>query len=647
MEAARIISRALWMSQVSRACPPPFVLRQGHVIQYMEALTQFLASEIRWTGEKLTHTAGAVLMELCRKAKANDPAGAIQVKLEYLGSHGPRQASPRAVDDAVALLLRLGLITRERRRPHGARLKEEVALTRLNPMFIDIALAWHGQRISRRAAGKRGHLAYPPPMEIGLPMTFIPDSPDPRGLRMATTPKKDTPSGNPMPMRVSEGPVRKFCALQYAKFAETGIHTPLAPAVPREPTGKENLVKGVEGSPRGGQPCLSTPARGAGVGKCLVVHGLEGGEEASSPVSDFAARERRFPLLPPATAGRGGGAQFGFGPVLEGIAAPQDDFPVAGGHRGRLDGWSRSEAAMRDRCTDSTRLAVWIMRQNGSNRDHLTRLVTIRCSAEGRYSGGELQIGKHSKGAESIGKYSGLSTTQWDELFKMVYARSQKKARLTDGFIGESLFAGPREGSRIILLDDVKSMKPIFNDFACAILETSAGNFQHLYASDRDMSHDERHITQRALYKNIGCEADAGALSGHQAHRWPGSVNLKPSRKRFWTRLVHLSDGKKIEVSRLLANSQDDSNSSPAPVSVPREPRARASDSGLDRTASGRDWGRAIGMLSAGRSAVEVEAFLHHSARQPGRQARDESRCAHYVDTTMAALRREGFLPKI
>ncbi|EJL76613.1 hypothetical protein PMI12_02376 [Variovorax sp. CF313] len=232
----------------------------------MDALTQFLGSEILWVGQRLTPTAGQVLAELCRKAKASDPAAGIKVKLEFLGSHGPRQASRRAVDDAVALLLQVGLIARERRRPRGARLKEEVAVTHLNPAFIEIALAWHRRRAALRAAGKRGHLAYPLPAEIELPMTFIPGPPRPRDLRMAITPKKDAPSGNPMPMRVASVPARKYCALQYANFAETGIHTPLA--------------AGLDARDLGGQG----------------VH--------SSAVS--AARERRSPPLPPATAGWGG-----------------------------------------------------------------------------------------------------------------------------------------------------------------------------------------------------------------------------------------------------------------------------------------------------------------------------------------------------
>ncbi|MGO4605857.1 DNA-primase RepB domain-containing protein [Variovorax sp. 2RAF20] len=571
----------------------------------MDALTQFLGSEILWVGQRLTPTAGQVLAELCRKAKASDPAAGIKVKLEFLGSHGPRQASRRAVDDAVALLLQVGLIARERRRPRGARLKEEVAVTHLNPAFIEIALAWHRRRAALRAAGKRGHLAYPLPAEIELPMTFIPGPPRPRDLRMAITPKKDAPSGNPMPMRVASVPARKYCALQYANFAETGIHTPLA--------------AGLDARDLGGQG----------------VH--------SSAVS--AARERRSPPLPPATAGWGGGAQFIEKPAPEAMRSPLIDSSMAGRQLNESQGMSRSETAMRERCSNSTRLAIWIMKQNGGNRDHLTRLVTIRCSNDGRYSGGELPIGKYSKNAESIGQYSGLSLTSWEDFFKMVYARENKTSKGADEFIGESLFAGPREGSRILLLDDINSATPLFDGFACAILETSFGNFQHLYAGDRDMTNEDRHQAHRALYEITGCKSDSGALSGHQAHRWPGSVNLKPGRGRFWTRLVYLSDGKKHEIGNLLAKPQFSRPSAlEKKVPVAQQPRALTPSSGTDSTASGRDWGRAIGMLKSGRGAAEVEAFLQHSVRQPGRQPRDEVRCTHYVSTTLNKLRQQGFL---
>ncbi|WP_185993563.1 DNA-primase RepB domain-containing protein [Variovorax sp. KBS0712] len=571
----------------------------------MDALVQFLTGEIRWVGQRLTPTAGQVLAELCRKAKASDPTAGIKVKLEFLGSHGPRQASPRAVDDAVALLLQVGLIVRERRRPRGARLKEEVALTHLNPAFIEIALAWHRQRAALRAAGKRGHLAYPSPAEIELPMTFALGLSGPRDLHMAITPKKDAPSGNPMPMRVASAPARKYCALQHANFAETGIHTPLA-------------VR-------------------------LDMGGLGDQGAHSSAVS--AARERRSPSLPPATAGWGGGAQFIEEPVPEVLSAPPIDSSMAGRPLNESEGMSRSETAMRERCANSTRLAIWIMKQNGGNRDHLTRLVTIRCSNDGRYSGGELPIGKYSKNAESIGQYRGLSLTSWEDFFKMVHAREKKISKSVGEFIGESLFAGPREGSRILLLDDVKSATPLFDGFACAVLETSYGNFQHLYAGDQDMTNEDRHHAHRVLYESTGYKSDPGALSGHQAHRWPGSVNLKPGRGRFWTRLVYLADGKKHEIGNLLAKSQLNRPSAlEKKVPGAQQPRTRPLSSGTDSTASGRDWGRAIGMLKSGRSAAEVEAFLQHSVRQPGRQPRDETRCAHYVSTTLDKLRQQGFL---
>ncbi|WP_369646941.1 DNA-primase RepB domain-containing protein [Variovorax sp. V118] len=575
------------------------------VIRPVDALVQFLAGEIRWVGQRLTPTAGQVLAELCRKAKASDPAAGVKVKLEFLGSHGPRQASPRAVDDAVALLLQVGLIVRERRRPRGARLKEEVAVTHLNPAFIEIALAWHRRRSALRASGKRGHLAYPLPAEIELPMTFIPGPPGPRDLHMAITPKKDAPSGNPMPMRVATVPARKYCALQYANFAETGIHTPQADE--------------------------------------LDVEGLD--NQGGHPSAVSAARERRSPSLPPAIAGWGGGAQFIEKPVPEAMRTSPIDSSMAGRQLNESPGTSRSETAMRERCANSTRLAIWIMKQNGDNRDHLTRLVTIRCSNDGRYSGGELPIGKYSKNAESIGQYSGLSLTSWEDFFKMVYARENKTSKGTDEFIGESLFAGPREGSRILLLDDVNSSMPLFDGFACAILETSHGNFQHLYAGDRDMTNEDRHQVHRALYESIGCKSDSGALSGHQAHRWPGSVNLKPGRGRFWTRLVYLADGKKHEIGNLLAKPKVSRPSALVnKVPAAQQPRAPTSRSGTDSTPSGRDWGRAIGMLSSGRSAADVEAFLQHSVREPGRQPRDEARSNHYVSTTLDKLRKQGFL---
>lgn len=129
-------------------------------------------------------------------------------------------------------------------------------------------------------------------------------------------------------------------------------------------------------------------------------------------------------------------------------------------------------------------------------------------------------------------------TTRWPDLHKMAYARSKS---IFDGQgIGEQLFASPGLNNAIALLDDVRT--PELMDGAAGIsLETSDGNYQHLYFCDRILAPEERGAIQRALFaeaQSRGIGGDVAATGPEQPHRVPGSVNYKPGRGLFVTLLA-------------------------------------------------------------------------------------------------------------
>ena len=171
----------------------------------------------------------------------------------------------------------------------------------------------------------------------------------------------------------------------------------------------------------------------------------------------------------------------------------------------------------------------WLLAINKD--DTLTSVVLIRPSERGR-----LEVFKrHTSTKGQMG--CGLTSVDPVKLFKLAYARSKDVFQRCGE--GEQVFLAPRPGSRVILLDDLKSAAPVFPDTPCAILETSHANYQHFYVCDRPLTVDEQGQMQSALASRF-C-ADHGATGGGQPHRCPGSVNYKKGRDLFTTQLTYLT----------------------------------------------------------------------------------------------------------
>jgi RepB DNA-primase from phage plasmid len=131
----------------------------------------------------------------------------------------------------------------------------------------------------------------------------------------------------------------------------------------------------------------------------------------------------------------------------------------------------------------------------------------------------------------------GLTTIDPGKVLNLAYARSADIFK-NEG-IGEQLYFSPLDGSRILFLDDLKTAKPVLAGHQYCILESSQGNYQHFYVASRTISNDERGQMQKQLSAEYGGDPDA--TSGCQPHRVPGSVNYKPGRGLFVTRLVSCS----------------------------------------------------------------------------------------------------------
>ncbi len=720
------------MWQASRACSLPLLSRA--LRSMAEHLVEFLQRGVRWESFQPAGSEAALLLEIARRTRVRAGAGPVSVALEHLGDKAGREYSSRQIERASTRLVELGLIDRQQQAGRSRGGRSLPALTKLHPLIVALAHAWQAQRVALRAAGKRGADTYPARIVLKLPMTFDTSPPHPdldpdrgsvqrKNVFSRTSAQKSSSASKPSIHAGAQGVTPTFCRgdeeIHPDKMSGTGIHTPPSPAPPTAMQAEESNFSNAEwGSPWGGQPCLSTGLRSGTVGKCLVVHALEGGGEASPPVLapvfdlgggravEAPGRERRGPaaegvrpaaaLLPESARGEGEPARAGAGrgslsPRFHAHAQPAarrrevassatDKFeeitPARGAAQrgpGRAPSGGNTGAAApaaargcpgappeagavprereNSRKTDSAlhpfrlelvrearRLGLWMSQMHAlggcgpgsAGRDRFARVAALRCDLNGDYGGGERSIAIHSMLALKQGERAGLLLIDWNSVFNAIYARSRKIQ--SNEFLGESLFLGPVEGSRIVLLDDVKSPEPVLKGHVCAVLETSYGNYQQIYVAPRDLKNSERHILQKKcgeLIRANGENVDKGATAGHQLHRWPGSINWKPGRNEFITRLVRLDfTGARLDLSHLefeegnsICTVVEDSSSRGSGILV-SHPSREAKRHRNREPAGGRvseselDWAAAC--LAAARPGATVEAIAGAVAARRG-----------------------------
>ena len=216
---------------------------------------------------------------------------------------------------------------------------------------------------------------------------------------------------------------------------------------------------------------------------------------------------------------------------------------------------------------------------------------------------------------------------------------------------------------RLIVLDDVVVAR--LPDCRRFILQTSEHKFQALLLCDEALDDDDRHKLQSYYVGQKIC--DPGASGGIQPVRPPGSINQKPGRDSFVTRLIDVQLGAPLlcvkEVREQLAavrpavpagRASEVSTTGAAASSI----LGRRSSAGsvrsvrTDDSASGDDMSAAMRMLKlksksgAGGADAEVLAWLVNSAGARGKK----SDARAYARTTLAAakhaLAHYGQLPE-
>lgn len=241
----------------------------------------------------------------------------------------------------------------------------------------------------------------------------------------------------------------------------------------------------------------------------------------------------------------------------------------------------------------------------------------------------------------------------FQKVFHFAWAKS--KVWFEEDGIGEQIFAAPGEKSRMILIDDLKTPAPVFDKTLCIVLETSRGNYQHLYCANRALFGDERHHIQKVLAAKFG--GDPAATGGEQPHRIPGSTNYKKGRELFVCRLVgtvsSIDGGKPLSAGKWLhespATDLQKNEQQTCKTPVRRQSNiivSRVASGTGDTSASGHDWHKAIVKSAALRAAGfssedvrgKVESMLIDSAAQRGKAV------DYYVGRTLSKLKEAGYL---
>ncbi|MEP7295245.1 MAG: DNA-primase RepB domain-containing protein [Burkholderiales bacterium] len=218
----------------------------------------------------------------------------------------------------------------------------------------------------------------------------------------------------------------------------------------------------------------------------------------------------------------------------------------------------------------------------------------------------------------------------------------------------------------LIVLDDVVVERlPACRRF---ILQTSEHKYQALLLCDEALDADDRHELQSYYVRQKIC--DPGASGGIQPVRPPGSINRKPERDSFVTRLIDVQlDAQPLCVTEIRKQMAAPCLAVPASDrgTVPTTATSTSTPSGVlgrrsgghvggrarvrtDDSASADDLSVAMSMLKgrAGQSGAEneVRAWLMTSAIGRGKKA-DAQR---YADTTLKAaqyaLAHDGQLPE-
>ena len=184
----------------------------------------------------------------------------------------------------------------------------------------------------------------------------------------------------------------------------------------------------------------------------------------------------------------------------------------------------------------------------------------------------------------------------------------------------ETTFQVDAEEHPLLLIDDLDAAALERLPDACAVLETSPGNYQATLIAPRSLSSSEFLLVQDGLFSTVG-GGDHGAKGAKQLRRFPGSINNKPALSiPFVTRVERVSPRQVLSAEELdqLIKAGDKNRSlcrfdskgkdvSRADVNVkscpPEEDKqSQAVDNKIqtqttDKSPSGGDFGKAIELM--------------------------------------------------
>jgi len=180
------------------------------------------------------------------------------------------------------------------------------------------------------------------------------------------------------------------------------------------------------------------------------------------------------------------------------------------------------------------------------------------------------------------------------------------------------IYIRPARGSAwpMVLLDDVDiaMAQRVAKHYATLVVHTSAQGGCHLWLRlTRALDEAQRRQVQRWLIPKV--DADPGSVSGEHLGRLAGMKNFK--RAGQWVNV--------LQQPRPHTRPWDPTpalQAAPASAAAPPTPCTPAGTSGVDASASAREWGWVCGALEAGLSPEAVyQRLLAHAAPRRGRDA--------------------------
>lgn len=535
---------------------------------------------------------------------------------------------PSSVRAALCTLRRAGLVTTQRVR-HGKTGLEGYSTAFIEPGLVTLAKRWQNLRSNLKKAKsdrkKEINHELTQMQKINLPFLYVPPA-------------------NPHEQRLADHPMSNFDNDRCQKIATINtIHTP-------QPSAGGVLALAVQDVPAFMAVPLPLsldppPHCPQGQGGCDL--------PAKLPVEDDSEAE---------------GVARGDVKAAAAQIFERNRLARAGVAAGRLEIWKKKGLLVEPWQPDARpRLQEWQeIDQDAPGSRRLVNCAHITFFEIRAFQATLDQFNRHADGHTSLclvrpgqdGRMPVFKNKTWGEIdfekaFNFAWAKSNES--FENNKTGEQLFAIPGEKSRLVLLDDMKSPEPIFENTLCVILETSLHNYQHLYCCDKVLTGAERHSIQSAIQARFG--GDKGATGGAQPHRVPGSVNYKPGRNLFVCRLVGtisagLDCGKPLKSADWLQDVQLEdvpSDALPATQKQKREANrmikinvATGAGDG-DKSPSGQDWRRAILLCNEMRGCRhdEIDKSLTNMLIKSA-SARGKNDPAEYSKLTVSKLLEAG-----